>query len=273
MGDMQHLVTTVETTTVDENCKGKCGLKNFAADGNCDDENNNCGCNWDNGDCCGKNGNQHQYGYCKMCKCLDPSGTTVPTTKGKTTTAATTDPNCNGVCGAPNFKGDKRCDDNNNNCACDWDGGDCCGTSGGLHQFSYCDKKKGCKCRDPSATTTAPTTTADKNCVGKCGAAAYVGDGNCDDNNNNCGCKWDGGDCCGSNGNKWQYSYCSECKCKDPSVPTQAPKNTTTTTAAATGMVAIAVAHPATSYNGRTARVVNVVTQNLITVVATVRAV
>ena len=296
--EKQHLVTTVATTTVDENCNGKCGLAAFASDGNCDDENNNCGCNWDNGDCCGKNGNQHQYGYCKSCKCLDPS---VTTTKGKATIAVTVDPNCNGVCGAPNFKGDKRCDDNNNNCACNWDGGDCCGKSGDPHQFSYCNKKTGCKCVDPSfttpattenlcpgecgsadwvgdgrcddnnnncgckydggdccgdsgdkyqysycdktngckcldpsvttkATTTVPTTTADKSCLGECGSAQYVGDGNCDDKNNNCGCKWDGGDCCGTNGNKWQYSYCKECKCKDPSIPTQPPVSTTTST-------------------------------------------
>ena len=39
------------------------------------------------------------------------------------------------------------------------------------------------------------------------------GNGQCDDDNNNCGCGWDGGDCCGSNVNK---SYCKECKCLDP---------------------------------------------------------
>ena len=36
-------------------------------------------------------------------------------------------PKKGGKCGSPNWKGDKNCDDNNNNCACDWDGGDCCG--------------------------------------------------------------------------------------------------------------------------------------------------
>ena len=61
------LLHTAATTTVDEDCKGKCGLITaFTADGNgnCDNANNNCGCNWDNGDCCRENnGNQHQYGY------------------------------------------------------------------------------------------------------------------------------------------------------------------------------------------------------------------
>merc|ERR1712048_107836 len=45
-------------------CSGKCGSPSFAKDGNCDDDNNNCGCNWDNGDCCGSNGKKYQYGYC-----------------------------------------------------------------------------------------------------------------------------------------------------------------------------------------------------------------
>ena len=44
-------------------------------------------------------------------------------------------------------------------------------------------------------------------CPGKCGAPQYKGDGNCDDNNNNCGCKFDGGDCCGADVVK---TYCKE---------------------------------------------------------------
>ena len=39
------------------------------------------------------------------------------------------------------------------------------------------------------------------------------GDGECDDTNNNCGCDWDGGDCCGNNVNS---TYCSQCACLDP---------------------------------------------------------
>merc|ERR1711988_2092026 len=38
-----------------------------------------------------------------------------------------------------------------------------------------------------------------KGCNAKCTAPKYIGDGNCDDENNNCGCKYDGGDCCGKN--------------------------------------------------------------------------
>ena len=41
----------------------------------------------------------------------------------------------------------------------------------------------------------------------------YKGDNICDDENNNKGCHYDGGDCCGNNLNT---QYCSVCKCKDP---------------------------------------------------------
>lgn len=41
----------------------------------------------------------------------------------------------------------------------------------------------------------------------------YVaGDGFCDDKNNNAGCDWDGGDCCGPEND---FTYCTECKCLD----------------------------------------------------------
>ena len=43
----------------------------------------------------------------------------------------------------------------------------------------------------------------------------WKGDKWCDDENNNCGCEWDGGDCCGED-NKYDPRYCTECACKDP---------------------------------------------------------
>ena len=48
-------------------------------------------------------------------------------------------------------------------------------------------------------------------CKETCGSPSYKGDNYCDDDNNNCGCNYDGGDCCGSKVNK---TYCKECKCK-----------------------------------------------------------
>merc|ERR1711934_585820 len=93
---------------------------------------------------------------------------------------------CAGSCGNPNYKGDGVCDDNNNNCGCQYDGGDCCGAV----NKKYC---KECKCLDPKFKK------QDSSCAGSCGNPSYKGDGNCDDENNNCGCQYDGGDCCGSN--------------------------------------------------------------------------
>ena len=50
---------------------------------------------------------------------------------------------CPGTCGYPDYKGDYYCDDENNNCACEWDGGDCCGS---YVITDYCDD---CDCLDP----------------------------------------------------------------------------------------------------------------------------
>ena len=50
-------------------------------------------------------------------------------------------------------------------------------------------------------------------CPGTCGNPSWKGDNYCDDENNYCGCEWDGGDCCGSNVNT---DYCSVCECLDP---------------------------------------------------------
>merc|ERR1712048_588190 len=145
---------------------------------------NNCGCDYDGGDCCAKSvaGGVVGKKYCKACKCLDPKY--APKTPA---------PACDKVknkCGAPKYKGDKNCDDENNNCGCDYDGGDCCAKSvaGGVVKKSYC---KACQCLDPKYKG-----KTDPNCKGTCGDAQYKGDGNCDDANNNCGCEYDGGDCC-----------------------------------------------------------------------------
>ena len=42
------------------------------------------------------------------------------------------------------------------------------------------------------------------------GIFGYIGDGYCDDENNNAGCHFDGGDCCGANVNT---QYCNLCTC------------------------------------------------------------
>merc|ERR1712032_1357274 len=44
------------------------------------------------------------------------------------------------------------------------------------------------------------------------------GDGNCDDENNNKGCGYDGGDCCAKSvkGGQVKKNFCKMCKCVDP---------------------------------------------------------
>merc|ERR1712032_305326 len=181
-------------------CPGKakgCILPNFKGDKNCDDENNNCRCDWDGGDCCAKTaGGSVNMKYCKACQCLDPENLS--------------DSNCKGGCKLAAYQGDGNCDDENNNCGCKWDGGDCCKKTvkGGSVSTKYC---KQCKCLDPKGG-------ASSGCTGGCGAAKYKGDGNCDDENNNCGCDYDGGDCCKATveGGKVGTKFCKQCKCLDP---------------------------------------------------------
>ena len=50
---------------------------------------------------------------------------------------------------------------------------------------------------------------------GSCGNPSWVNDQYCDDGNNNAGCNWDGGDCCGNEVPGWD-DYCDECACKEP---------------------------------------------------------
>merc|ERR1712032_163810 len=51
-----------------------------------------------------------------------------------------------------------------------------------------------------------------------CALPKYKGDGNCDDENNNKDCAYDGGDCCAKSvkGGQVKKNYCKECKCVDP---------------------------------------------------------
>merc|ERR1712210_240999 len=164
-----------------------CGSLQYKGDGNCDDDNNNKGCAYDGGDCCAKTvkGGVVKKDYCSQCKCVDPASK---------------------ACGAPAYKGDGNCDDNNNNAGCGFDGGDCCAKSvGGAVKKDYC---KECKCLDPNP----------KGSEGPgCGQEEYKGDGNCDDDNNNEGCVFDGGDCCAKSlGGSVKKDYCKQCKCLDP---------------------------------------------------------
>merc|ERR1712176_1238322 len=161
-------------------------------------ENNNAGCGWDKGDCCGvsKYGKDKQMTYYKKCECLDCNY------KKKGDKCVD---NIQGHCGAVEYKGDGNCDDNNNNAGCAWDGGDCCGND---VKKEYCTE---CKCKDCTAKA-PPGDACVKSAKKNCKLKEYKGDGNCDDDNNNAGCAWDGGDCCKE---KLVRTYCKKCECLD----------------------------------------------------------
>ena len=61
-----------------------------------------------------------------------------------------------------------------------------------------------CKCIDP-----------DNQGPPACGLPDYKGDGNCDDENNNKGCAYDGGDCCPKTvkGGAVKTKYCKKVGC------------------------------------------------------------
>ena len=110
----------------------------------------------------------------------------------------------------PRF-GDNYCDDENNNEACGWDGGDCCGDN---VNTQFC---SACECLDPNGgddgttdpPTEPPTEPPTQPPIGECEYPGWFGDNYCDDGNNNEECGWDGGDCCGDNVNT---QYCSVCE-------------------------------------------------------------
>merc|ERR1712168_860764 len=76
---------------------------------------------------------------------------------------------------------------------------------------------------------TCIVTAKEPNCI-----ESYIGDGYCDDDNNNDACQFDGGDCCNQSSIKWNM-YCYECECltaaatttSEPTIPTPEPTSTT----------------------------------------------
>ena len=101
-------------------------------------------------------------------------------------------------CENPDLHGDGYCHDVNNNEACFFDGGDCCG---GIIYPLYCTE---CLCLEGGGGSSGGTTIS-----GGCNQG-WIADGYCDDINNNLACTYDGGDCCGASVNT---NYCTECQC------------------------------------------------------------
>merc|ERR1719266_1057330 len=82
---------------------------------------------------------------------------------------------------------DGYCDNENNNIECQLDGGDCCQTDP-IDNWDYYCKDVGCECVLGGA----------ESC--EIGVPHWIGDGLCDDENNNALCGFDGGDCCQGDG-------------------------------------------------------------------------
>ena len=119
----------------------------------------------------------------------------------------TTPSGSGGTCNQ-DWKGDAYCDDINNNVGCNFDGGDCCGANVSTYYCTacLCLEEDGTTPSGNGGTTTSPTITTTS---GACNQG-WIGDDYCDDINNNVGCNFDGGDCCGANVNT---DYCDECLC------------------------------------------------------------
>jgi len=135
-----------------------------------------------------------------LCQCLDPEPLAACTTS----------------CEVDGWQGDGYCDDGNNVCGCDWDGGDCCGSNGISTQYFWCQE---CECKNGTSTGTEMPGVS---CTGVCDHTDWKSDTHCDDGNNNCGCDWDGGDCCGD---AISTAYCTDCQCLDPDSTSYVPCN------------------------------------------------
>ena len=110
-----------------------------------------------------------------------------------------------GGCGSPQWANDNFCDDENNNPGCNFDGGACCNNqSSGWDNFCNV-----CACLE-SPPTPPPTTPSPPK--GGCGSPQWVNDNFCDDENNNPGCNFDGGDCCNNQSPGWN-NFCNVCAC------------------------------------------------------------
>ena len=200
-GGSGGITTPSETTT-----GGSCN-QGWIANGFCDDINNNLFCNYDGGDCCGSNVHTQ---YCTECLCLEGGG---GGSGGNTTSSGTT---LSGSC-IQSWITDGYCDDTNNNLDCTYDGGDCCGSNVNTQYCTECLCLEGGGGGGSAGSTTPSGTTTDGSCI-----QVWIGDGYCEDINNNLACTYDGGDCCGPNVNT---ILCTDCQCLENQNTKNCPKD------------------------------------------------
>ena len=113
--------------------------------------------------------------------------------------------------GNKDWIGDFLCDSINNNEECAYDGGDCCPcTNSVTWSDDYADEIFDIFCRDPSSGCLDPRVDMYPNCTH--GVIPDIGDGWCDVENNNEGCRFDGGDCCdcARANNDSSFSLCAD---------------------------------------------------------------
>ena len=201
---------------------GNAGLfKTDSLNGNgfCNDEANNDECGYDGGDCCSNVNTE----YCSTCTCFHQKTCAagfLPSIVGDGfCNDETNNEECNydggdccelnintelcfecvcyqkGACAAgfiPSIVGDGFCNDETNNAECNYDGGDCCELNMNTELCFECL----CYVEDTCA-------------------AGFIhplaGDGFCNDETNNVGCNFDGGDCCKPFVNR---DLCLKCECR-----------------------------------------------------------
>jgi len=169
----------------------QCADSTLKGDNRCDPFNNNCGCDWDGGDCC-----THDFDttFCSLdqslCQCLDPWAVKVCTLGS-----------CNEV-----TVGDGECDGHNNNCNCNWDGGDCCAAD------YNCSKNCNIVVQNVYNITIESFSTCDFIGTEHLGGSSY-----CEELESTFGCDCSGCAC----GAQSVGTGCSGegCHCKDPSSP------------------------------------------------------
>lgn len=151
----------------------------------CDAEYNIPSCAYDGGDCCNCTCvNDHSYHLCGEYPgftCLDPS------CSDEVLEAVLLYPNCTG---SLQLVGDHFCHEGYNNPSCGYDGGDCCNCTCVDEPDDPCGEN-GFNCLDPACVD--EVSPYRDTCTGDIVTAA---NGQCDEENNNASCGYDGGDCC-----------------------------------------------------------------------------
>ena len=191
------------------NCKKSCNLCHsssgcanleYKGDNYCDDENNNANCDYDGGDCCGDN---VDTSYCSQCQCLDPSHstTTFQSTKQSSSYSSSASLKASSFrivkppFGPEQYQKkvhEKNSDEINEKSEKQMQG---------ILKTSLSQKFK--KTNSTSTLYIEPMLCPDY---------ALIGNGICDQANDNLVCQYDGGDCCSLGGSA---TNCTSSECID----------------------------------------------------------